>query len=137
MTDISAPSPTGPLNGLLNTKAGQWVRENLFSSWVNSAATLVILYLVLKLLFGFVSWALFNAVWTVDGQNTQACRDVKGIGACWALVAEKYRFIVFGIYPYEEQWRELAAILIFVALYLISSMRRFWSLNLIYVWLVG
>lgn len=137
MTDIPASSGSGPLGGLLNTRAGQWARENLFSSWLNSAATLVIAYLLLKLLFGFLSWAVFNAVWTVENQNTQVCRDLKGIGACWALISEKYRFILFGTYPFEDQWRETAAILIFIALYIVSAMRRFWSIKLIYVWIVG
>src|SRR4051812_858075 len=125
MTDISVKPPVS------NVRAWQWARENLFSSWLNSAVTLVVAYVLLKLLFGFLSWAVFNAVWTVDGQNTQACRDIKGIGACWAIVHEKYRFILFGTYPYEDQWREMVSILIFIGLYVVSSMRRFWSLRLL------
>ena len=37
-------------------------------------------------------------------------------GACWGFVAEKYRLILFGRYPYEEQWRPLLASLLIVAL---------------------
>ncbi len=135
---VAVPSSGPPAaQGTWSARALLWARANLFSSWASSAATLLIAYIVLKALFGFLSWSLFNAVWTVPGQDTQVCRDLKGIGACWALISEKYRFILFGTYPYEEQWRELLAIIIFLTLYGVSAMRRFWSVRLVYVWLVG
>ncbi|HEX9462257.1 MAG TPA: amino acid ABC transporter permease [Alphaproteobacteria bacterium] len=134
MTDVAAGKP---IPGLMQSRAAQWVRANLFSSWLNTAITLVIAYFLIKVLVAVLSWALFNAVWTVENNNTQACRAVQGMGACWAVIAEKYRFILFGTYPYEQQWRELAAIVTFIALYGISAMRRFWSLRLLYVWIAG
>src|SRR5258708_6153729 len=134
MTDVAAGKA---IPGLMQSRAAQWVRANLFSSWLNNAITLVIAYFLIKVLVAVLSWALFNAVWTVENNNTQACRAVQGMGACWAVIAEKYRFILFGTYPYEQQWRELAAIVTFIALYGISAMRRFWSLRLLYVWIAG
>lgn len=135
MTDIAAN--TGRKVTPVPSRAVQWLRANLFSSWTNTITTLVLVYLIVKAAIWFLSWALFNAVWTVPGQNTEACRAVHGTGACWALIHEKFRFILFGLYPYEQQWREGLAILIFIALYVISSQRRFWSLRLLYVWIVG
>src|SRR5256885_12585105 len=134
---VAVPSGPPAAQGTFAGRAVLWARANLFAGWASSAATLLIAYFVLKAAFAFLSWALFNAVWSVDGQNTQVCRDLKGIGACWALISEKYRFILFGTYPYEEQWRETVAILVFLALYGVSAMRRFWSVRLIYVWVVG
>ena len=32
-----------------------------------------------------------------------------GAGACWGFVAEKWRLILFGRYPYEQQWRPALA----------------------------
>jgi general L-amino acid transport system permease protein len=136
MTDVAAGKPI-PTRGWQQSRAVQWARENLFSSWLNTAVTLVVLYVLIKVLVAFVSWAFFSAVWHVEGNNTQACRDVQGIGACWAVISEKYRFILFGTYPYEDQWRELIAIVVFVALYGISAMRRFWSIRLVYIWIAG
>jgi general L-amino acid transport system permease protein len=99
-------------------------------------------YLLLRGLWGFFSWAVLEAVWTVpanaNGQpDTRICRELKGTGACWALIVEKHRFIFFGTYPYEEHWRPLLCIFLFVALYAASCMRRFWNRNLALVWIVG
>src|SRR5919108_2215683 len=74
-----------------------WLRKNLFSSWGNGITTVVLLLLICWLLSWFVDWAVLNAVWTAP--NGQACR---GHGACWALIHEKYRFIFFGTFPYEQ-----------------------------------
>jgi general L-amino acid transport system permease protein len=120
-----------------HSRAVRWLRANLFSSWLNAAVSLALLYLLVKVGIALVSWAFVNAVWSVPGQNTQACRDAHGLGACWALIREKYRFILFATYPYEEQWREAAAILIFIGLYGVSSFRRFWRPWLLALWLAG
>jgi general L-amino acid transport system permease protein len=102
-----------------------WARTNLFSSWVSTVVTVALAFLIVRGLFGFVQWALVNAVWwTPDNQST-ACRAVRGIGACWAVVTEKYRFILFATYPFDQQWRPALAIAVFVALFFVSSLRRF------------
>jgi hypothetical protein len=36
-------------------------------------------------------------------------------------MTEKYRFILFGTYPYDEHWRPLLVCMLFVALYVVSS----------------
>jgi general L-amino acid transport system permease protein len=51
------------------------------------------------------------------------------------VVTEKHRFILFGTYPFEEQWRPALAILIFIGLFVASAMRRFWRKELILIWL--
>ncbi|MDO9712127.1 amino acid ABC transporter permease [Paracraurococcus lichenis] len=112
-----------------------WLRTNLFSSWINSAVTLVLAYLVIRWLVGFVEWGIVNAVWSVPDNQTQACRDLKGIGACWAVITEKHRFILFGTYPYEEHWRPALCILLFIGLFTVSAMRRFWRKELAYIWM--
>jgi general L-amino acid transport system permease protein len=111
-----------------------WLRANLFSSWLSTAVTLVLAYLIARWVIGFVEWAFVNAIWSVPNNQTQACRDLKGVGACWAVITEKHRFILFGTYPFEEQWRPAIVILIFVALYVVSAMRRFWRKELALVW---
>jgi general L-amino acid transport system permease protein len=93
---------------------------------------------VVRWTIGFVDWAFLNAIWSVpvvNGQaQTQACREIKGVGACWAVVTEKHRFILFGTYPYEEHWRPLLVCVLFVALYIVSALRRFWNWRLIPIW---
>ena len=111
-----------------------WVRTNLFSGWLSTAVTLVLAYFIVRWAIGFVDWAFVNAVWSVPDNQTQACRDARGLGACWAVITEKHRFILFGTYPYEEHWRPALCVLLFVALYIVSAMRRFWRPSLALVW---
>ena len=44
----------------------------------------------------------------VAAPDYAACKAA-GTGACWGFVAEKWRLIVFGRYPYEQQWRPALA----------------------------
>ena len=117
-----------------------WMRTNLFNSWLSSAVTLALLYLIITSTLRFIDWALINAVWSVP-KNPQgivdaaACREIKGSGACWAVISDKYRFILFGRYPFEEQWRAALCIVLFIALFVVSAMRRFWRQELAYIWI--
>ena len=117
-----------------------WAKENLFANWWSTAITLAMIYLIVKLAVSFVSWAFINAVWVVPVSptgvaNTEACRAIKGIGACWAVITEKHRFILFGTYPYEQHWRPAIVCLLFIGLYIVSAMRRFWRWELALVWI--
>ncbi|MCW3473489.1 amino acid ABC transporter permease [Limobrevibacterium gyesilva] len=117
-----------------------WARANLFNSWWSTAVTLALIYLLVKWAVGFIDWAFVNAVWTVPTtpQGTldpTPCRNAKEIGACWAVIGDKYRFILFGRYPYDEQWRPAICIVLFIALYVMSAMRRFWRKELALIWI--
>ncbi|MGH8687358.1 MAG: amino acid ABC transporter permease [Burkholderiales bacterium] len=112
----------------------RWLRENLFSSWPNALATLAILWLAWRLVPPFVDWAFVHAIWIAP--NSQPCH-AEGAGACWALITEKHRFILFGTYPYEQHWRPALGIIILVGLYIASAMRRFWRPALALAWLAG
>ncbi len=109
-----------------------WIRANLFGDWMTGLMTLAIGGALLYALPQVFGWAVFRAVWAPD---YNACR-VEGAGACWGVVAEKYRFILFGRYPYEEQWRPLIATVLMVSLLLLSCTRRFWKAWLVPVWAV-
>jgi general L-amino acid transport system permease protein len=111
-----------------------WLRENLFSSWGNALATLAILWLAWLLVPPFVEWALVDAIWTAP--DSRPCR-AEGAGACWALIAEKHRFILFGTYPYEQHWRPGLGIAVLLALYVASALRRFWRPTLALAWFGG
>jgi general L-amino acid transport system permease protein len=118
-----------------------WARTNLFGSWWSTAVTLALGYLILRFAVDFVSWAVVHAVWSVpyDAQGrpgNTACQNAKGIGACWAVIADKYRLILFGRYPYQEQWRPALCVVLFVGLYIVSAMRRFWRKELALIWIV-
>ena len=80
----------------------------------------------------FLHWALFTAEWR---PNADACR-LDEVGACWGVVAEKYRLIIFGRYPFDEQWRPLVATVLMVALLMASCTRAFWRPWLLLLWAV-
>ncbi|OLP61987.1 amino acid ABC transporter permease [Xaviernesmea oryzae] len=107
-------------------------QAGLFDSWRNAALTLSSLAVLVWLLWPLLRWALVDAVWT---GAAQACSGVEG--ACWAFIAAKLRFILFGFYPPELQWRPALVTIGIAALLLLSSRPRFWSTRLLVVWLVA
>ncbi|MDO8285386.1 MAG: amino acid ABC transporter permease [Rhodoferax sp.] len=121
-----APRPAPiPTDGLL-----PWIRANLFGNWQTTTGTLILGGLLLWLLPQVISWTLLRAVWV---PNAEACR-VDGAGACWGVITEKYRLIVFGRYPFEEQWRPLIATALMLALLVASCARPFWKPWLVLLW---
>src|ERR1700678_2981616 len=83
-----------------------WARRNLFGSWWSSAVTILLGYLLIRWAFAFIDWALINAAWSVPVatnplETAIPCRQMQGVGACWAVIGDKWRFILFGRYPYD------------------------------------
>jgi general L-amino acid transport system permease protein len=117
-----------------------WLRKNLFSGWLSTAVTLALIYLVVSWAFSFINWGFINAIWTVPvaangAPDTRVCRALNGAGACWAVIGEKYRFILFGTYPFEQHWRPALCIVLFIGLYVVSAMKRFWRKELALIWI--
>src|SRR5206468_2086169 len=115
-------------------RAVRWLRANLFASVTSSVISLLLITLLGKALVSLVQWGYWNAIWSVPGDQTGACRSIRGLGACWAVIPEKYRFILFGTYPFNEQWRPALVCLIFIALFYVSSRRSWWRKELVAVW---
>jgi general L-amino acid transport system permease protein len=118
-------------------RAWRWLRANLFSSIASSLTTLVLVALLAKALIALVRWGILDAVWTAPSGDSSACRAARGLGACWAVIPEKYRFILFGTFPFDQQWRPTAAIFIFLALFVLSTRRMLWRRELIYLWIAA
>ena len=117
-----------------------WLRRNLFNSWWSSGITILLGYLLVRWGWGFFDWAVVNAVWSLPTaanplDTAIPCRQIQGAGACWAMVGDKWRFILFGRYPYGMQWRPALCVALFIALYGISANRRFWRKQLLWIWI--
>ncbi|MBM3505752.1 MAG: amino acid ABC transporter permease [Alphaproteobacteria bacterium] len=127
MTDAAlpiAPPRTGPT---------AWLRTNLFGSWRNTLISLGSFALLVWAVPPLLDWFLFESRW---GDTPPAeCR--KAAGACWAFVHEKHRLILFGRYPFAEQWRPLVGMAILLGLIGASCYRPFWRRWLLAVWAVG
>lgn len=109
-----------------------WARANLFGDLRTTLATLLVGGLLAWYLPQFLHWALFSAEWRPDAD---ACR-LDGVGACWGVVAEKHRLVIFGRYPFDQQWRPLVATLLMVGLLVASCTRAFWRPWLVLLWAV-
>ena len=111
-----------------------WLRANLFASISSTVVSLLLIFVLARALISLVQWGFWNAIWTVPGDQTGACRAIRGLGACWAVIPEKFRFILFGTYPFDQQWRPALATLTFIALFYLSSRRSMWGQKLVLVW---
>lgn len=109
----------------------RWLQQNLFSTGWNTLVSLALLAALVACLPLIGSWGIGHAVFQADAQ---ACQAVRELGACWGVVTEKHRLILFGRYPYAEQWRPLLATCLLLALLVISCMPFFWRRSLIGAW---
>jgi general L-amino acid transport system permease protein len=124
---LSRPAP------MATTSAVEWARRELFGSLPAALCSLLVIGVLCWCVPPALQWAVFSARWQPDAL---ACR-AEGAGACWGVVAEKYRFIVFGRYPFEQQWRPLVATLLMIALLVASCVRAMWRPALGALWLIG
>ena len=129
MSDATATGRARPPASVAGPWA--WLKANLFSSWLSTATTLLLIYVIGRALLSLIDWAFVHAVWSVPyspqgAPNTTACHEAKGSGACWAIIADKYRLILFGRFPFNEQWRPAVAVVLFIGLYVFSAMRNVW-----------
>ncbi len=108
------------------------LRANLFSDWKSTVTTVALLALFLYGLPAALNWLLLKAVWV---NHADTCQAARSSGACWGVIAEKYRIIIFGRYPLAQQWRPELATLALVALLVASCVRLFWKPWLVGLWL--
>ncbi|WP_377299395.1 amino acid ABC transporter permease [Rhizobium sp. SGZ-381] len=110
------PAPTGQ-GGLT-----RWLRLNLFPTPKDTVLTILALALLAYIVPVLVQWLFIDATWT--GVDRKACATVSqgGVlpdgqsGACWAFVSAKFQQFIFGRYTYEERWRPLLVMALFVIL---------------------
>ena len=79
--------------------------------------SLLLIFLLAKALREPRAVGLLECDLDCSGNDTTACRAIRGLGACWAVIPEKFRFILFGTYPFDQQWRPALATLTFIALF--------------------
>lgn len=109
------------------------VRLALFNNAHNTAWSVLLLAALAYFSWKILEWSVFSAVG--PGGTARQCEAASG--ACWAIVGEKYRLILFGTYPYDEQWRPLIAVVLIIGLAILSGFRRFWSRSLLWAWLLS
>lgn len=126
------PIPPRPAP-LRHQGAWAWLRSRLFCDRGTTLTSLLIGAALLYWLPQLLDWAVLRANWR---PNAEACL-AHPAGACWGVIAEKYRIILMGRYPFNEQWRPLLATGLLMTLLVVSCIRRFWQRWLVLLWLGG
>ncbi len=80
----------------------EWLRQNLFSSWINTGLTVLAVAFLWVIIPPLLNWAVFDAVW--QGNDRTACLD-PAKGACWPFIAARSDQLIYGFYPGEGRWR--------------------------------
>ncbi|MEO9514931.1 MAG: amino acid ABC transporter permease [Paracoccaceae bacterium] len=119
------PAATGP---------AAWLRKHFFATWYDTMFSLIFAVLIYLALKAFIGWAFVDAIWRIE--NKDLC--TYDAGACWAVIESRGRLILFGLYPYEEQWRSTLACLAVIVTIALSCLPRFWSIRrLPILWVAG
>jgi general L-amino acid transport system permease protein len=109
-----------------------WMKKNLFNGIFNSILTIITVYILWRIIPPFIRWAFINSLWT---STSEECRAASG--ACWSVIPANIRFIIFGFYPPEQQWRPLVAMVLLISLLFYSQNRNHWNKFLAYAWIIG
>lgn len=127
MSSVSLSLQAGP-------RAERWrrLRRDLTGSRGNLAITLGLLAGAIWILPSLWRWAVSEAVWQGDASACAAAG-----GACWAFIAEKLRFILFGFYPPHLHWRALLSLLLMIVLVAATAWPRFWGRPLLILWIIA
>ncbi|WP_246504760.1 amino acid ABC transporter permease [Microvirga antarctica] len=113
-------------------------RENLgpraalapyFGTIPNAIVTIACVALIALLVHRSIQWLFVDAVFS---GGPAACKT--GRGACWPFFSDKLRFMVFGFYPYDEQWRPITALMLFFGACGISMSPALWGRRLLAGW---
>lgn len=116
------------------TGPAAWARRHFFATWYDTVLSILLGGLILWCLNAILGWAILDAIWTVE--NKEQCGH--GAGACWAVIQDRGRLILFGLYPYEEHWRSTLACVIVIITMVLSCLPAFWSIRRIPIlWIVG
>ena len=127
---VSSPRRPPPVR---ETGTVAWLKANLFSNAHNTVLTLLAAWALFVTVPDIVRWAVIDAIWITDDSNV--CRAAAG--ACWAVIAEKHRVMLFGTFPYDEHWRGVLVIAVIVGMAIVSAFKRFWSYWLFLAWVAA
>ena len=111
----------------------RWMRLNLFSNIFDSLVTICVVLFMLWAIPAVISWVFINSVGFTGDEAL--CRSASG--ACWPFIREKARLILFGTYPFEQQWRAAVACCVIIALVGILMLIRLKPNKMIALWIIG
>jgi len=111
----------------------KWIRKNLFRNTFDSIVSISVVAFLLWVIPAVLSWMFFDAV----GFNGNEALCQAADGACWPFMKEKARLILFGTYPYEQQWRAALASFIVISLVAILIFKKMKVKWMVLLWILG
>jgi len=112
------------------------IRERFFARPLDGVISLLGLAIAGWMFWHLLNWGVLHAVWSSPDATSAACAGHEG--ACWAVIQARWRLILFGLFPYEEQWRSSLACVAIVIVAILSCLPRFWTpLRLSALWVIG
>lgn len=123
--------------GLIRRKsAWQHIQSRYFYNAANTAVTLIFSVFIAWLAWSAFHWAVLDA--TFGANQGDVCRANESGGACWSVISTRWRIVLFGLYPFDEQWRSGIACIVMVLVAALSCVPWFWSAKrLPLLWIVG
>jgi len=122
------------LPSFVRSQARQEGSQTPAAGWARNWGNVILCAILIWAGWHLFDWAVLSAVFRPDAA---ACHALEGSGACWGVVAEKYRVILFGRYPVDEQWRPLLATVLMLGLLGASVVPRLQGRRLWGAWALG
>ena len=114
---IAKPAPANT-KGIIH-----WLKDNLFSTPLNVAMTLISIAFLVWIIPPFIQWAYLDA--NFSGTTNKDCT---GDGACWVFVKMKIDMFMYGFYPKDQVWRLNVALGLF---FVVIAIVKFSTKNII------
>jgi len=99
------------------------LRRGFFNSPASALLSLICLIIFIWLAWLLLHWALIDATFS-SSATIDICR-ANG-GACWSVIANRWRIIFFGLYPHEHHWRSALACLSIIVTVVFMCIPTFW-----------
>ncbi|MBV9785351.1 MAG: amino acid ABC transporter permease [Acidisphaera sp.] len=100
------------------------LRARYCSTPLNAFVSLALFGIILFMLVRAFDWAVLDGVWNA-GSVTE-CQRAAG-GACWAVLPARFRLILFGLYPFDQQWRPSLACMVMLLTCIGSCVPALWQ----------
>lgn len=107
-----------------------WRRE-FFGTPANALVTVICSAALIAITWFAAHWLFLDATFSGTPEDCKVAS-----GACWPFLASKLRYMAFGFYPFEEQWRPSLALVLFLGATILSMVPRLWSRWLLLSWII-
>lgn len=110
----------GPFSRLFTS-----IKRQLVKSPLDGLITVIGLLVLGWIVWTALTWAVLDAAWVSPDGTSDVCRGING--ACWAVINVRWRLILFGLFPNDEQWRTMLACVVIVGTGILSCVPYFWK----------